>query len=736
MTCNGIPRGPVLPVSQMTWCGSACGSEGLRYSNQGVAGMNGWLTDESYPNERVFSSSIAMTSFYGTCDPPVDGFVQSYDPEDGEPTNFSLYTFGYGEEYLLEGGMLLSSEISFQSSSSYDLDTLLDHYKLVGPKNLVYYGVTGPAEYVFNFDTSTIGDWDTEPELLWTTDSSYVIKDVGDDVEFTDITLGDRLSEHLLYTLGTADLNASVLAIVEIDDTHLAMARLVENGASYTVYLDVLEYNFSTSSLDTVNSYLAWSDEPRPLEHVFSSNRVVFIPTWGANGTLYMSHPGHTSTKTEEGMLVPYTWDGVDAFTVGTPIESGIRKGHMGSCIGWDGTTDRLVYGIEDDEIATRNSAGVSGPTYVGARDSLLGNTFATGDGYTIAWDSDVSGPKLLRLNVSSWSLVYSFGWSYNCDSVLYSGVFHPLGVSGVRAPRMSGRTSTGGNLITVWKQADETLGYSSGFKAHHAWGKSARTYDYNTGWYINYVRYGTLSPNWGLFETRTIADTLTPLPKFSSSVNFCMYDGSNEAVVHILTSSDELRRFYNVTNFGTTLGPHTQIGSHYVKVAFNLEEFTDILTGLIGFESFNESVEKRSVKYFLQLDSDPLFYVTSAGGLVGYASIEDAKANAELATLYGSRVPAIDVSLVQTLYTYVLLVKEFSTSYPLLPPKSSYCKVEVTGPGLSEPVVLMHFEGEPIERPQRTTAGVLSVESDPLMLTTGTKMVVSGTETRTLFGP
>ena len=454
MTCNGIPRGPVLPSTQMTWCGMACSTEGLRYTNQGVAGMNGWMVDESYTGEKVYSSSVAVTSFYATCDPPTDGYVQSYDPEEGTTDNYSLYTFGYGEEYLLESGKLSSSEISFQSSDTYDLSTSSEHYKLVGPKTLLDSGVTGPADYVINLNSSTIGEWATEPGLLWDTDATYVFKGV-EDAEFPSLTLSDRTSEHTLVTFATLDYKVADFPFAQIDNSHLAMARLVENGANYDVYIDVLEYNFSTELLSTVNSYLIWSDEPRPATYVFSSNRLVFIPTWGTNGILYVSHPLRTNTKTEEGFVLPLTWDGVNAFTVGSPVYSGVRNGHMGSCIGWDGSTDRLVYGIEDDDIATMNSDGSSGPTFSGPRDSLMGQTFATGDGYTIAWDADVADPKLLRLT-TVWTHVSTIGWAYNNSEVLYSGFCTPLGDSGTRVPQLVCRNSTGSTIMTAWKDSTE----------------------------------------------------------------------------------------------------------------------------------------------------------------------------------------------------------------------------------------------------------------------------------------
>jgi len=733
MTCEGTPRGPVLPSTQMVWCGDACGTEGLRYANQGLAGRNGWLVDESYTGEKAFVSDIQITSFYGTCDPPTDGFVQSYNPEDGTTDNFSVYTFGYDEEYLLADGHLLNSELSFSSSNTYDLSTIPDHYKLVGPKNLVNYGVTGPADYRFEFNTGTVGSWDTEPELIWTTDSNYVIKGT-EEIDSTEINLGDRTTDHVLYSTTVADTFISVPAVAEIDDSHIALARLVENGASYSVYLDVLEYDFTTETFSTVNSYLAWSDEPRPAEFVFSTNRIVFIPTWGANGTLYLSHPTHTNTKTEEGMLLPYAWDGVSAFTVGAPIESGIRQGHMGSCIGWDGSTDRLVYGIEDDNIATLNSNGSSGPTYSGARNSSLGTTFATGDGYTIAWDSDSSRALLLRLNSSSWTYVSGINWSYNCDTLVYSEVFHPLGVTGVRAPKLASRTSTSSNLVSVWKDVTETLNYASGFESRFTNGKSVTNQNYTLGWHANNVKYWDTLPNWHIVFSSYITDFISPTPKWFGALNYCMYNGAKEDVVYFYSSGNELQKLYNVVNFDNVPVTHVQIGAHYVKVTFDLSGYNDITSAGIGFESYNPGTEKRDLKFFLQFDSDPLYYVTSAGGLVSYSSLTEAKNNAESVVLYGDRMPGVDISTMQTLFTYILLIKEQSATYPLLAPKASHCFLEVTGPGLAEPEVINHFDGTSFRPLKRTSAGVLSVEGTPDFVTTGTSLVVSGTETRPLF--
>ena len=277
-------------------------------------------------------------------------------------------------------------------------------------------------------------------------------------------------------------------------------------------------------------------------------------------------------------------------------------------------------------------------------------------------------------------------------------------------------------------------MNYSSGFVPRYAWGKSTTFQITNVGWQSGDVAYGNVSPNWGLNVTNYIDDYISPVPRYNRSVNFCMYNGSDEAVIHLMISSDGLRKFYNVTKLEVLLDDHVQIGSHYVLVTHDLSNFTDIVSANLGFESYNESVEKRAVDFFLQFDDDPLYYVTSASGLVSYSSIDDAKLYAESVVLYGSRVPSIDVTTMNSFYTYIVLKKEYTASYPLLSPKASFCTLEVTGPGLTEPVLLTHFADGPFTRPKRTSAGVLSVGASPSMLTTGTKLMVSGTETRELF--
>jgi hypothetical protein len=212
------------------------------------------------------------------------------------------------------------------------------------------------------------------------------------------------------------------------------------------------------------------------------------------------------------------------------------------------------------------------------------------------------------------------------------------------------------------------------------------------------------------------------------------MYDGSDEAVVHFFSSTDYLRKHYNITKFGTVLTPHVQVGAHYVRVTYDLSEFDDITEGEIGFESYNYSLEKRDVRFFLQFDSDPLYYVTSVSGLVSYSSLDDAKANAEGVVYSGSRLPDVDITSVQTMYVYVVLIKEYTSTYPLLSPKTSYSRLRVTGPGLTETEIVNHFEDTSFEPPKRTSAGVLSVEGTPDFVTNGISLVVSGNETRPLF--
>lgn len=732
-TCEGAPQGPVLERSEMTWCGKACEEPGgLRSANSGLAGRNGLLLDSGAL--KYYATGKAASASYPYCKPEQDGFIQSINSDlEGE---YSFYALENLKDSVLGDGCLKGSDLSLTfltDRSEVDLLAEEKSYALIGPKSLINKGLSGPISHTWYYNDGTEADWVPEAGMLWETDAAYLYKGL-DTIEAFDVLLGDRSSPHILCTTNP-EVKTAFWPIVEIDSKHVAVARLVDAGTSYDVYIDLHIFNFVTEVLDLVESHLLWTGEPKPVEFAFGANRLVFAPTHGANGVLYVGQPNYTGSKSDEGRIHKLLWTG-SAFTIGPPITLGIRVAYIGCCLGWDGLSDYLVFGKLEDFISTISDSGVLGPEYDGGGKSELGLAFSMGDEFLIAWDVDTQGSKLLQLD-TSWLLRGFFnGYSYQCNTPAHPSVYYPFGRSGERVPRLT-TVSLTNRYVTFYKlESVASMGWVADLESAYSWGRTTENEHRAVGWNTSSL-FTKLDPtgNWGPVLDTFKADPVSEVYR-NASVSSVFYDGADkEFLVYFYTDSSLASKRYNTVEITKSNQPHVQVGKHYVKSSFDVLSGNQIISASI--ETLDLSVTTGCyIGYFLQFDGDLNFYVPNdLLGLDTYASLEDARTQAADISTWPVRMPSVPISSISTLHVYFVFEKLLSDMYPTGTPRLKSAQLEIDEAGLAEPEICLHFDSaHTVREVYKTSLGVLVIKTSAPAQAAGMSMVVSGTPSRPLY--
>ena len=707
--CGDVSVGPSVVPVEISWCGELCEDvSGLRYAVSDVEKL-GFLFNNSFTG--YFISANVDTSYYADC-LLNDGFVQSISPVQYGLTEYSVYSFidNYADSSLLSEGILSLSESSLTyTSNEAELDMSSSTHLLVGPKALIFYGLSGPVEYTQFYKQGTETEWSSEAGTILDIGVSSTAKGIDPNTPMFDVALEDRGATHTVNSLLSSSLHTDFTAVCEITPTHLAVLKLNDAGGSYDVYLAVYEFNFTTKLLDEIETQLLWTGEPNPPEFAFSTNRLVFIPTWGTNGVLCVGQPNYTGSKTNEGRIHKLNWTG-SGFIAGTPITLGVRVGYIGTCLGWDAVSDYLVFGYTSDNLHTMSEAGGQGPILDGARSSRLGELFAMGDSWLIAWDADYAGPRLYELT-SSWVL-RNTGSTYAYGTYSFGGTYHPLGRSGARSPFIV-MTDGSSNYVGTYKDSSNFLHVQGGSVPLLACGRSTDNELRLVGWRSQYVHSAlNESGNWSrnpLDTQQLLSDTVDS--NVPSSICTVCYDGVEEYLVYFITSSTRLNKNYNVVHLTKSNQPHIQVGRHYLLSEYNVSSGDSVSAAGSSYSNVS-IVYKTGVLYFLQIDGDPLYYVPDGvGGLVSYTTVEDAKVGAADISTWDTYMPTMDIASINILRTYIILEKALSETYPLEAPSISWLMLELQESGIPEPELCVHFEnGERVKQVRRDTSNVLTV--------------------------
>lgn len=733
--CIGEPQGPVLDTAEVTWCGNANSDIGsMRNSIEAEAGRIGFLIDASLENSYHVVGIDLETSPYPTCDPDNDGFIQSVNAENPSGL-YSLYALKPVNESVLGTGEFEGRDLEFTYNTDrteFDIAAADWYFVFIGPKNVINYGLQGTVPYTWSFNSTTAASWSAEEPAKMEALETKIQIATGEALLFDFTVPPDRNSPLVLNTLTTVDDMAALSGMAEIDREHIAYLLLEENGTSYIVSIVLYKFNFVTEALDLVATYPMWTDEPRPLEYTAANNRLVFIPTHGTNGRLYVGQPGYTGSKAGEGKIHALEWTG-SAFTVGTPIIKGIRNGAIGSCIGWDDKWDYLMFGVAVVDIQTVDGSGVDGPSFSISK-SFIANTFGVGDGKVILWDASVPTSKVYySSNGSGYVSSNALGtYSYDCEIMEQTCITYPNGRANPRRSRLSTKDATSTYRFTGY--ATETgIGYSSSYPYNYAW--SYKDPLRLLHWYSHWLYTKVLADNYVPTTSSFKADALPTTPYLQCANNAVFWDGAEqESLCFIVTSADKLRHEAHIAKVEPSLQPHIWVGDFYIRYDFNLSGGIEILTASCIYTW--SSVALTNVRFFFKTDQSPNYMVALGGGIfTSYSTLEEAKANANPISLLATEMPYIDILDVDLLEMYVVLDKELITavsSNRTYSASITSITFEVTDPGLSEPIICTHFsESEMVKEVYKTTADVMTIKTPAQSQAAGTGMNVSGSFTR-----
>jgi hypothetical protein len=742
-----------LNSAEMTWAGLSCAApNGLRYTKYGDYGRHGFVIDINNVNSFYMITDDTETELYVTCNADADEFIQSEYP-DGTGY-YSTYALKQTDNSIFGEGVLKAADLGMTfvtDRAEYNFTTGSDYYRLIGPKNLIYFGLSGQIDYYSYYkDTTqwTSGEdpdsyWKAETGMPYVADSDSVNIDEGS-VELFDIfPITDRGTPNSLgFTKTVIDQLALFPMAIRLGEYHFASIELEENGSTYTRYLRLYKYNFSTDTISQVSS-TSLPSHSRPATFSQSSCLMLYVAGHGSyDGRLYIGDPEYTGSKSNQGRIMYYDFtESSSTLTYNADLTQAIRNGYEGSCLGHCSYYDEILAGAEDSIIAYSYSGGSygAGTTLSGNKGSLIGRAFSSGRQYIIAWDSDTNGPRMYLYQTPGFSQVASMsGYSYTCTTPILN---KPALVSGSLLYPVLRTHNNGGYFITCYFGGATTISYSSSATLGTAiqdYSRLSATAGRAYAWYSNSLYYSDTPLYYGFGNLVLVRSDIIDTPEYPYSanmINLLMYDGSSEErIVQLYTSLNRLNQYYHLTEIGTSMQPHTEIGKWYIYGDFDLSTGLEILDTFLSIERPDSSC---FVGFFYQLDHTGNYYTSNgvAGGRTSFGTIAAAKAAAYAVDYIDMCLTGLDISNNDTLTMYYVLEKTESFSNPLTSPGMIYLGLGLLDAGLEEPIICMHFNAaEIIKEVYKTTGEVLTVKCPGAPQAAGIDAVVSGTFHRVPF--
>lgn len=742
MTCVGSASGPVISPVEMCWSSNSCDApNGLRWSTSGLHGRNGFLIGYDLAKAYYMITDDSETSPYGSCNPDVDGFIQSiYDDGQG---NYSTYALTAGEVSVFGEGLLEAKDINMTFStdkSIYNFATLGDYYKLIGPKNIIDFGVAGQVDGWYYYNTNTgpgpETTWNAESGMPYIADTNSVDIDEGTAPMFDLVLTSNRSSPGVFHSHSTVDYACTHCAKVKLGNYHLGFIKLVENGATYTVSLELYKFNFSTETLDYISSTSLWS-ETRPLVFDFNENRILFVPSHGSNdGRLYIGEPEYSGGATDAGRIAVYDFtESTSTLSFNTSLTQNSKAAYEGLCIGWEDSGDYIVSGIDIDDIvmyAYSSGSYDGGSTWAGPKNASFGVCFALGTGHAIFYNADVIRfDRYTNSGGTSWTFAsQSTGFSGN--GYAHPALTRPAERLGVRYAKLSAWDHSASYRITVYHSTATTMNYFS--QLQYFWRECYSEvfterlfYHYNNDLY---QKYGSLY--YSGFGTTFKDDPISGI--IETFENFLMYNGSDKEYFIMCTVTTSYNQWnWYVTEVGTSDQPHTEIGNWYIYSDIDLSGTTYIIDCA---HSYTEPDASCTVTFGFKPDNDSLYYTPNgSGGFNTFSTLELLRAGAASSSLFVSGVPNFSYNGATVLTFYFFLEKTFDETNPLTSPGITSVRMGLYNPGLAEPIICLHFNAnEQIKEVYKTTADVLTAVTPNPANAVGVDALVSGSFIRVPF--
>lgn len=737
--CIGDAQNSFLDKTEFTWCGNACQDfSSLRNANFGLKGRNGILIDEVLQYSYLMTTLSAEGSYYGQCNPEVDGYIQSINPY-LETSDYSFYALQNIGDSIFSTGYLRGRDLDFtyvSNAAVHNLTTKDTYYTLIGPKNVINFGLQGSVNYYWYFRTGDTLDITFEPGGLFDIQSDRIQQGIDPNTMLFDMAAGDRVNPVTLVTNSAGSALYSGSPFAEIDRQHFVFLKYQDNG---TVSLDLYKFNFSTLKPDLLSSTPIYTNES--LTFTFSSNRLIFASSHGTNGVLYIGDPNYTDTKASQGRILVFNWTGT-SFTANGFYTTAIRNGYMGSCVGWDEVTNLIFYGsISDDILSMTSSLTAGGCSIAGARGSGAGNLFATAGGYLICWDSSTVGPRTYQLYTSSAiQRDVDTGYTYPCDILVGTNVHFPYGrTNGTRCPTLITKDAAGHYMCVTLSTTVNQHAWSSSATWTTVWCSAQRSSDeYRImGWYNNYFyARGQDSTQLGFPSVASYgADSLAVPPRFNTWSMSC-WDGTSdqEHMIFGHQSVDFNTWKIYVVDLSKTAQDHIQLGRWWFMKPLNVSGGNAILDA--NFYGPSSNGIWYGIDWFFKLNTDPRYWVAEGGGVfTPYNTLEDAKANAASYSLANAELRNINIDGVDIIEFYVVFWHEVWEAQTDFSANARYLYLKLNDPGLAEPIITRHFSlTELISEVYKTTTDSLTIKTPAQAQAAGVDMVASGTFIRPLY--
>jgi hypothetical protein len=735
--CIGEASAPVGPIEYF-WAGRGCNQfDGIRYANFGQLGRNGFLLDDYLAGNYFINTSDDYPDYYPYCSPEGDSFIASTCPypSSGEYSFYNLVGMNDQRSVLSIGELEGSNvELSFTGTSA-QVDLSTGQTFLIGPKNVIDYGLTGSADYDWYYYAAY--EWGTgDPDYYWKAEAGFpyvadgtgVIIDEGLQDMFDIVPKTSRATNPIeLWTLNTFDYSTRTVPAEQIDDSHIVFVKVQDSGSVATVTLELYQFNFSTEVLDFVASYSAYTTTYPTTTFPITSAMILFVPTHGSSGILYLGDPEYTGSKTNEGRVMRWTWNG-SALTPTTDFASGIRNGFAGSCLGWDDTSDMIMVGQEDD-ILTYADGGSAGATYAGSKGDLYGRIFSVGTyGYTIIYSSVTRYHYHRRYSGGSWSTV-SGSWGF-ASSYPLCVTNKPTLVAGVRYPRTCCVLAASNTAVTVYKNASVSLTYNTGEAAQKAAVSTLDATQYTHAYERVYYNTATQS---GLRTGPYIADAWYDTIYGSITQTYIFKNGTDEYLCFVTTStpSPYTVKEYHISFIGDSPQPHTEVGEWYITNTVDVSSGDAITAAECTYSDPDGSC---AITFCFKPDNSSKYWINNGSGFIQYDTLAEAKAYNWGITGFASKMPDLSLSGVSTIDFWFFLQKTFSESTPLTSPKMSAIGLSLNIPALAEPFICIHFNGnERVKEVYKNTSDILTLITPSPPLAAGLELLVTGTFCRPL---
>jgi hypothetical protein len=758
ITCTGQISGPCIgeasaPVANIEyiWAGRGCNQwDGLRYANVAQPGRNGFLFDDYAAYNYLIQMELFETEPYFSCLVDGDGLIQSTcnNPSTGIYSTYKLSKAVDPLVSVFNSGSLEGSNLDFTFNTDRTEVDLNDKgvNSLVGPKNIINFGVTGASNYYLNYLASTMWTSAQDPDYYWKPESGFnwdadeTGTFIGEDSEFAYAldNIYSRNPAQTLYSESTVNpvtIEFYGKSIKQVGDDHFVFFKHPLSGSTYTITLELYKWNFTTELAEFVASY-SIGTRAAPLVFPINACQLLFVPSHGTNGRLYVGDPEYTGSKTNQGRVRVYDFTG-SALSFNQDISSAIRNGFEGSCISYDPTSNTLMVGQEDSILTYNGSTYAAGAIASPGKGGLSGRHFGAGsNGYVVMYtfDNPPYYTRLYQYTSGTWYSRSNYGWGGNpyewsyCNNPIWNETYN------VWLPRigMCRYSTAPAHFTTSYSKNAASNEILSGSPSNPAF--STLTTDPKVAWYTNPTSTTRYEYSGGVTRYLTVDINPDITDYFTYTFSACAFNnGSDEYLVLFYYSSDRSTLYYDPLFIGETTAPHTEVGNWYVEATLDLSNTTSILSSAQTFDIPDTSC---NITFCFKLDTDTDYWVpTGIGSFSQYSNFEDARANACAIDLFDDYMSSLDIDGVTTLTMYIFLEKTLDLYNRLTTPKITQLLFEFNIPPLAEPIICLHFNNnEIVKEVYKNTSEILTIITPAPALSQGVDMIVTGTYCRPLF--